>query len=254
MSNSSLEIAAEFVRPTVQPRFGATCSDNVQWQLNRIGHIKRYDSGTTIITEGDEPGTAGYVSSGVVRVTQTFNDGRQQVVSLAMRGDFFGHFFRRGSPFLYEAATDVAACIFPQRAFEAAMARDHELEHVVMIGMLQELESSRAWISVLGRQNTLERVVSFMLFIRQRMSAAGLTRDTPIIEFPVARRDIAAFLGTTVETISRHIQALARRKIIRIIDSSHFEVLNMARLLSLSEQFGGGVGPSVGTRGLRREL
>lgn len=254
MPDSSLEIATDPHRPAIHSRFGAACSDGVQWELNRIGHIRRYDSGTTIIAEGDEPSTVGYVRSGVVRVTQTFNDGRQQVVSLAMRGDFFGHFFRCGSPFLYEAATDVAACIFPQRAFEAAMSKDHGLEHLVMVGMLQELDASREWISVLGRQNTLERVVSFMLFIRKRMSMAGIAQDPRIIEFPVARRDIAAFLGTTIETISRHIQALARKKIIRIIDGSHFEILNLARLKALSEQFGEGAGPVFGTEGALREV
>ncbi|MBU4527084.1 MAG: helix-turn-helix domain-containing protein [Hoeflea sp.] len=36
---------------------------------------------------------------------------------------------------------------------------------------------------------------------------------------PLSRADIADYLGTTPETLSRNIQTLARSKVIRIIDA-----------------------------------
>ncbi|WP_154719159.1 Crp/Fnr family transcriptional regulator [Ciceribacter sp. T2.26MG-112.2] len=221
--------------------------DDAQEQLKRIGHIRQYDSGITIVAEGDEPSIIGRVASGVVRITQTLDDGRQQIVGLAMPGEYFGHFFRSGSAFMYEAATDVAACVFPQKPFEALLASHHGLEHTVMMGALRDLELSREWIMVLGCQNTFERVVSFMLHIHKRMRMAGLPTHDRFIEFPIGRRDIAGYLGTTVETISRHVQALARQRIIRILDNSHFEICNLGRLQSLSKQHWNAMAKSIPT-------
>ena len=50
----------------------------------------------------------------------------------------------------------------------------------------------------------------------------------------LTRRDMASYLGTTIETISRHVHYLAAQGVIRIIDASHFEVLNHIRLMSIS--------------------
>lgn len=207
----------------------------------RIGHIRHYNNGQTIIAEGDESTIVGQMATGVLRITQTLDDGRQQVVGLTLPGDYFGHFFHSGEAFTYEAATDVEAYVFPQKTFEALLVTDPALKHRVMMNILRDLELSRQWMMVLGCQNTFERVVSFMLHIHKRMRVAGLVTNEDIIEFPIGRRDIAAYLGTTVETISRHIQALARQRIIRILDNSHFRICNLGRLQSLSKQHWDGI-------------
>lgn len=236
MPGSSVTIRA-FASPSGSRNMpDLNCCDDLQRSVSCIGRTKNYEAGSTLIAEGDEPTIVGHVVSGVVRITQTLDDGRQQIVGLAIKGEFFGHFFRSGSTFLYEAATDVTACVYAQSAFEAMMARDHDVEHMVMMGLLRDLEVSREWMMVLGCQNTLERVVSFMLHIRRRMRMVGLAGDDHVIEFPIGRRDIAGYLGTTVETISRHIQTLARQRIIGIMDKSHFEILNLGRLQTLSKQ------------------
>jgi hypothetical protein len=55
-----------------------------------------------------------------------------------------------------------------------------------------------------------------------------------IVELPISRLDTAAYLGTTIETLSRSIHILARRGIIRIIDGQHFEISQVGRLAILS--------------------
>lgn len=252
MPDSSVELGAIVHQPlqfhsrsTIAPR---------EREANRIGHIRQYESGLTIIPEGGEATIVGRMTSGVLRITQTLDDGRQQVVGLALPGDYFGHFFHSSSAFTYEAATDVAACIFPQKAFEALLTTDHELKHGVMMSILRDLELSREWMMVLGCQNTFERVVSFMLHIQKRLRVAGLAMNDDVIEFPIGRRDIAGYLGTTVETISRHVQALARQRIIRILDNSHFQICNLGRLQSLSKQHWHGMAKPVPMSGFDSDL
>lgn len=255
MPDCSAELSATaHHNPQVRNKSAIAAGGVVPVALTRIGHVRRYESGQTIIAEGDEPTIVGHMASGVLRITQTLDDGRQQVVGLALPGDYFGHFFHSGTAFTYEAATAVEACVFPQMAFEALLLADHELKHRVMIGVLRDLELSREWMMVLGCQNTLERVVSFMLHIHKRMRIAGITTNEDIIEFPISRRDIAAYLGTTVETISRHVQALARLGIIKILDNSHFRICNLGRLQSLSKQHWDGMELCGSGSGIRVEM
>lgn len=51
-----------------------------------------------------------------------------------------------------------------------------------------------------------------------------------IIDLPIGRRDIATYIGTTPETLSRNIQSLSRKKVIRILNAKQFELLDPVRL------------------------
>ncbi|HUV32049.1 MAG TPA: Crp/Fnr family transcriptional regulator [Devosiaceae bacterium] len=209
--------------------------------LNELDHISRfrdYAAGETILSEGEDARIVGNVVSGVVKISKILPDGRQQIVGLLMAADFFGRAYAKISPFLFEAATDVTLCRMDQRAFEAVVARHRELEHALLVSTLDELDASRDWMLMLGAQTTLERFASYLVILLTRLSAQGCRLDGAaahnVVELPVGRRDLAAYLGTTVETISRNVQELARRGVIGIVTSSRFEVLDEPALFELS--------------------
>lgn len=52
---------------------------------------------------------------------------------------------------------------------------------------------------------------------------------------PIARNDLAHYLGTTVESISRAVQAFSRDGIISILTPLRFEILDLPALISLSD-------------------
>ena len=58
------------------------------------------------------------VLSGVVKLTKTLPDGRQQIVGLQFAPDFLGRPFRRESVINVEATTDVALCSFPKATMD----------------------------------------------------------------------------------------------------------------------------------------
>jgi len=210
-------------------------------EFDRISHRKTYARGHTIIGQDSRISFVGNVVRGVVKLTKTLADGHQQVVGILYPGDFFGRVFASTSPFGVEAATDVELCCFDQTTFERFAAAHPDFERKLLSRALDELDSTRQWLVLIGSRKTLERVAAFLLFIFERNQRSGCPNsskpfsDNVII--PIARSDVAGYLGTTVETISRQLQYLSREKIIRIVDPHEFEILDEYRLTELAGEF-----------------
>lgn len=207
------------------------------FELAAISHIKSFRSGETIIGQNDPSVIVGNVVSGVLKLVKSLSDGREQIVGLMYASDFFGRVFAGTSEFSLEAATNVELCVIDRNAFEALLARYPVIEHELYISSLGQLDSARERILLLACQNTLERVAAY-LSLRLLQAERDLIEPGArlIVDSQINRRDLAGYLGTTVETISRNIQYLSRNGIIRILDSGHFEVLKRSGLIALSGQ------------------
>jgi CRP/FNR family transcriptional regulator, nitrogen fixation regulation protein len=85
---------------------------------------------------------------------------------------------------------------------------------------------------LLGRKNSLEKVAAFLIEMDGRLTTAG------VLTLPMGRRDIADYLGLTLETVSRELSRLRslgildfkgkkteQRKIV-LLDRSRFAELN----------------------------
>jgi CRP/FNR family transcriptional regulator len=215
-----------------------TASQEALHELGRLSHIREFQKGQVIVAQGDDATMVGNVVSGVVKLTNMSVSGQQQIVGLLFPSDFFGRAFNDSSRFSYEAATDVTLCCVDRRAFEGFLERYPEIEHELLLTVLDELDATREWAAMTSSHTTMQRIAAF-LFILSRRSAGRFcdNGDKPaktIISLPIGRRDIAAYMGTTPETLSRNIQTLVRKNIIRPIDNSHFELVDMAGLVEHS--------------------
>ncbi|WP_420409878.1 Crp/Fnr family transcriptional regulator [Hoeflea sp.] len=206
-------------------------------QLNRISHRRTYPRGSIIQAQGEPVDLVGNVVEGVVKLSSTSIDGDGHVVGLLFPSDFFGRLYSEESRFSYEAATDVTLCAINRIAFERFLADHPAVEHEMHKAKLDELDAVREWSAIINGHTTMQRA-STLIYVFSRRSENQTpqkgSNEPPIIHVPLGRRDIADFLGTTPETLSRNIQSLARSNIIRIIDPKHFELLDVAQLIRCS--------------------
>ncbi|MBK8085446.1 MAG: Crp/Fnr family transcriptional regulator [Devosia sp.] len=216
----------------------ASAGHEGQRELRRWSRIRRVAADETVLPEHGESGFVGTVVAGALRQVKTMPDGREQVVGLVFPGEFFGRPFRARTDFGYEAAIDSEICVTERLAFEAVLRRHPEVEHQLLLQTMNELAAARERSLLLGSLDTLERVATYLLVMsarrEQMLSRIGQDPRLEVAASLISRRDLASYLGTTIETISRHVHHLSRGGVIRIIDSSHFEVLDHQRLLAIS--------------------
>ncbi|TDR90030.1 Crp/Fnr family transcriptional regulator [Enterovirga rhinocerotis] len=171
------------------------------------------------------------ILSGVVKLSKTLSDGRQQIVGLQFAPDFLGRPFRRESAVTAEAATELELCSFPRAAVERMMAEQPDLEHRLLEQTLKELDQARDWMVMLGRKTAAEKVASFLLMIARNIDpTADPDRRTAAFDLPLSRADIADFLGLTIETISRQLTRLRAEGLIRIEHNRHVTIGDLDRL------------------------
>jgi CRP/FNR family transcriptional regulator, nitrogen fixation regulation protein len=82
------------------------------------------------------------------------------------------------------------------------------------------LEHAENHMLLLGRKTSLERVAAFLVEMDARLTATG-----GVVELPMSRRDIADYLGLTLETVSRALSRLQRAGVLAFIGHTQREIV-----------------------------
>ncbi|TWG64950.1 MULTISPECIES: Crp/Fnr family transcriptional regulator [unclassified Aminobacter] len=199
--------------------------------LAKASHKHVVKEGEELIGDAERIDVYSNVLSGVVKLTKTLSDGRQQIVGLQFAPDFLGRPFRKESSINAEAATDVSLCSFPKATMDRMMQEQPGLEHRLLQQALIELDDARDWMVTLGRKTAAEKVASFLMLIARNIDPSrDPERRAVTFDLPLTRADIADFLGLTIETVSRQLTRLRTDNVIRIENNRHVFVDDIRRL------------------------
>jgi CRP/FNR family transcriptional regulator len=130
-----------------------------------------------------------------------------------------------------EAVTEVKVCRFVRSAFLAFVdSRPHLLRRLHEFAG-HELSLAQDQMLLLGRRTADEKVAAFLLNLRARYARIG--RASVNVPLPMTRRDIADYLGLTIETVSRTMTKLAREKALLVVPDG-VRLLGTGRLEQLA--------------------
>ena len=98
---------------------------------------------------------------------------------------------------------------------------------------LSELVVAQDQMLSLGRKTAIERLASFFLRLTHHSSSE---REEPgMLHLPMARTDIADYLGLTPETVSRTFGKLKALGVIALKTANDIKILDAERLADLAE-------------------
>ena len=168
--------------------------------LKLLGAVIPYSRNSEIFGE-DEPVEYVYrVESGSVRTYKIFTDGRRQIVRFYLPGDIFGIELADQHTLSAEAIVDAKILAVKRSALTALAGRDPTISVELIALTGRELQRVRDRVLLLAK-TAQERVAGFLLEM-----ATGATGD--VVKLPMSRRDIADYLGLTLETVSRTFLSL----------------------------------------------
>jgi len=188
-------------------------------KLNRLSYRKHYAAGQMISGLSTPEAWCATILAGVVKLTKSLPDGRQQIVGLLFPSDFLGRPFKTTSPYAAEAATDVALCCYNRGHFERLLAEQPGLKQLLLERTLDAVDASHEWMLLLGCKSAKEKVAALLVGIARRLvpdtDPAGAGRPPLMIELPLSRAEIADYLGLRLETVSRQLNRLEAAGVIK---------------------------------------
>ena len=179
----------------------------LQSQLSELGRAFwsecKYRGGAKVFGEAEPADYLYQIREGAVRSCKQFSDGRRQIGAFHMPGDIFGVEDGKVHRFTAEAIVNTTVWVTKRRSLFARLAkRDIPAANNVRDLVTKALERAENHLLLLGRQNSLEKVAAFLLEIDRRLE------QPHVMVLPMGRRDIADYLGLTVETVCRALSIL----------------------------------------------
>lgn len=211
----------------------AYCEEPELLELEDIKSYKSYQAGETIVWAGEEMPLIGSVVSGVATLSRSLADGRRQMVGLLLPSDFIGRPGRKVAPYDVVAANEVMVCHFRIGKFDKLIERTPALERRLLDMTMDELESAREWMLLLGRKTAREKIASVLVIFARRDAEFRQSKlgNGLRFEVPLTREAMADYLGLTIETVSRQFSALKKSGVIILEDARHIRVPDYVRLL-----------------------
>jgi CRP/FNR family transcriptional regulator len=216
---------------------GALTNDELA-ALNSIGRTRVLKAGEPLMWEGADSLVVANVVEGVLKVSKSLDDGREQIVGILCPADFIGRPFSEVSHQSVVALSDARICVFARGAFETFSRSHPHLQTKILERTYSELDLARHWMLLLSRKSASERVATFIIEMSQRLADHGCAGGKgPIndLRLPFGRRQIADILGMTIETVSRQLTTLKARGLIALPRRDTIAILDRTTLANLAE-------------------
>jgi CRP-like cAMP-binding protein len=168
--------------------------------------------GKALFTEGEEVKGIFFLYSGVVKIHGPWTDGREMIIRFARGGEIAGH---RGLvdtvyPISATALEDTMACFISNEFLELSMKANPSLTYTLMHFYATELQRAERRLRDITHMEVKGRIAGALLDIFQTF---GLD-ENQFLALKLTRQDIAAYAGTTYETVFKFFTELTAAGVI----------------------------------------
>ena len=227
-------VAEQITRSRLRHSLGQL-DDKVVARLNEISRPVNVTAGQQIIAEGEPAASLYSVQNGVASVFKLLPDGRRQITGFLYPGDFLGVTFNMDAVYGYgaEAVTYCSLRAWARPALERLFDEAPGVRRLFLASMADELTEAQDRMLMLARRSVDERVATFLLTMARRQAGAmGLRIET--VEIPMRWADIADYLGSTAETVSRTLSGFRDRGVIRTGTRGEIGILDWPALEAIA--------------------
>jgi CRP/FNR family transcriptional regulator, anaerobic regulatory protein len=208
----------------------------IQSMRNGNGSLK-VEAGRAIIPEHKTGDKLYTLYSGWAFRYKTLSDGRRQILSFLLPGDFIGlqEEFADGHGHGVEAVTDVALCSFPIEKLWDLFKAHPKLGYDVTWLAAREEDIIDENLLTAGRRNATERIAMLLIHLYRRAERVGLAAEGAV-RFPFNQEHIADALGLSLVHTNKTLRRLHHLGLHQIKEGQ-LRLLNARALESIGDYF-----------------
>lgn len=187
-----------------------------------------YKKGEIIYSAGDKSDSLYIVSSGKIRIYRLSESGKEQLVRILVPGEFTGELalFRESIHESYaEAMTDTNVCTITRTDLQGFLMMYPSISLKILSEFSKRLEISEKQTTSFATEKVETRMAIFL--------AEHIDKEKTPMEFvlPMSKRDLASYLGTTPETISRKLAEFEDAGYIRQLEHRRIRIIDLEGLM-----------------------
>jgi CRP-like cAMP-binding protein len=176
------------------------------------------------------------VARGRLKLAHTSQSGREQVVRVLGPGEFFGE-MALFAPAQYDgdliALEDTAVCMVPRKAVQVLLQRHPSVGLRLVEALAQRLAEAEQLIADLGLRDVGQRLAAELLRLAEGEGEGA--QPGAAVHLPVPWAELAYRLGTTPESLSRRLKALAQQGMIEQTGTRTVVLKDPGRLRRVAE-------------------
>ncbi|MDZ5607410.1 Crp/Fnr family transcriptional regulator [Bacillus pseudomycoides] len=186
-----------------------------------------YKRGEIIYHAGDQADTLYIVSKGKIKIYRLSESGKEQLVRILNPGDFTGELALFKKDFyesFAEAMEDTNVCMIKQSDLQELLLKYPSISLKILTEFSNRLEQSEKQMTRFATEKVETRLAQFLAECLSDDQSNELT-------LPMSRKNLASYLGTSPETISRKLSDLEIQGYIKQKGHKNIEILDLDGLL-----------------------
>ncbi len=208
------------------PIFANLSADEMA-QISAIITDRQYKKGEAIYMDGDAKEQLLVVNQGTVKIYKVSEAGKEQIIRILYPGDFMGELaLFINSPLNGNAealeATDI--CVIDGHKLNEIIRRVPGIALKIIEELSKRLQNAESMIESLGLHDVEYRVAGTLL----NMAAGGNE-----IDLAISKKDLAAHMGMSQETLSRKLSSFQEKGWIKQIGHRRIYILDRPALSAI---------------------
>ena len=191
-------------------------------QVERLFTKKQYSKEQIVLYEEDTSNYMYLIYSGKVRVVKMNEDGKEQIITIHKRNDFFGEMTLldgKTAPATIIAHEDAVIGLLHKRDFDEYLLKNDGIRRKIIELLCARLRDSWEMIKILSfnAENAQDRVVSLLVRLQELY---GVKDDRGvIIDVKMTHQQMASYASVTRETMSRVLRNLEKAEVITVLEN-----------------------------------
>lgn len=185
--------------------------------LKEIAHIRQFKKGELLFLEGDSPDAFYIVKTGEVDIIRGAPGGKEIILERMKSGDFFGEMAiiddnKRSAT--ARIVKDTHLFVMEERVFVKFIRDNPEIVIKIIAELSRRLRIANQDIEDLAFYDVEKRLKRLLL----RLADVNNKKNEGIIYKKVTHREMAKYIGTSRETVTRLLHKLEKNKMIKLAE------------------------------------